>query len=102
MRGACCATPARGSSPSPRADGPAPVTTPDFLDDVARDDRRSRTVVLPDGRRLGYAEWGDARGRPLLFFHGTPSSRLGLEWAEDAAGARRVRVLSIDRPGHGL
>ncbi len=72
------------------------------LRDVTRDDRRSRTVVLPDGRRLGYAEWGDAQGWPVLFFHGTPSSRLGLEWAEDAAAAHGARVLSLDRPGHGL
>ena len=72
------------------------------LCEVARDDRRSRTVALPDGRRLGYAEWGASQGWPLLFFHGTPSSRLGLEWAEDAALAHGVRVLSLDRPGHGL
>jgi pimeloyl-ACP methyl ester carboxylesterase len=51
---------------------------------------------------LGYAEWGTASGWPLLFFHGTPSSRLGLEWAEDAAIAHGARVLSLDRPGHGL
>jgi pimeloyl-ACP methyl ester carboxylesterase len=72
------------------------------LCDVTRADRRSCTVVLPDGRRLGYAEWGDPHGWPVLFFHGTPSSRLGLEWAEDAAVGRGARVLSLDRPGHGL
>ena len=72
------------------------------LCDVARDDRRARTVVLPDGRRLGYAEWGDPQGWPMLFFHGTPSSRLGLEWAEDVAAEHGARVLSIARPGHGL
>jgi pimeloyl-ACP methyl ester carboxylesterase len=38
----------------------------------------------------------------VLFFHGTPSSRLGLEWAEDAATMSGARVISIDRPGHGL
>jgi pimeloyl-ACP methyl ester carboxylesterase len=66
------------------------------------DDRRSRTVTLPGGRRLGYAEWGDPAGWPVLYFHGTPSSRLGLEWAEAAAIAQGARVLSLDRPGHGL
>ena len=69
---------------------------------VESDDRRSRTVTLPDGRRLGYAEWGDPAGWPMLFFHGTPSSRLGLEWSEDAAISHGARVLSLDRPGHGL
>ena len=70
--------------------------------DVAREERLERTVALTDGRRLGYAEWGDPDGWPLLFFHGTPSSRLGLEWAEGPAVERGVRVLSLDRPGHGL
>jgi pimeloyl-ACP methyl ester carboxylesterase len=72
------------------------------LCEVARDDRHSRTVALPDGRRLGYAEWGVSQGWPMLFFHGTPSSRLGLEWAEGPAAAHGARVLSLDRPGHGL
>jgi pimeloyl-ACP methyl ester carboxylesterase len=70
--------------------------------EVACEDRRSQTVALPGGRRLGYAEWGDPLGWPVLFFHGTPSSRLGLDWAEDAAVAAGARLLSIDRPGHGL
>jgi pimeloyl-ACP methyl ester carboxylesterase len=78
------------------------MTSPDFVDDVARDDRRARTIALPDGRRLGYAEWGDPDGWPVLFFHGTPSSRLGLEWAEDGATDHGARVISLDRPGHGL
>ena len=70
--------------------------------DLRHDERRSRTIVLPDGRRLGYAEWGDPDGSPMLFFHGIPASRLGLEWAEDAALEHGVRLLSLDRPGHGL
>jgi pimeloyl-ACP methyl ester carboxylesterase len=74
----------------------------DGLCEVKRDDRRSRMVVLPDGRRLGYAEWGNPEGWPVLFFHGTPSSRLGLEWVEDSAGEHGARVISLDRPGHGL
>jgi pimeloyl-ACP methyl ester carboxylesterase len=70
--------------------------------EATSDDRRSRTVVLPDGHRLGYAEWGDPDGWPVLFFHGTPASRLGFEWAEDAAAEYGARLLSLDRPGHGL
>ena len=30
---------------------------------------------LPDGRRLGYTEFGDPSGIPLFAFHGTPGSR---------------------------
>ena len=32
-------------------------------------------IKLRDGRRLGYAEFGDPRGKPVLFFHGYPGSR---------------------------
>jgi pimeloyl-ACP methyl ester carboxylesterase len=70
--------------------------------DAECDDRHSRTVEIPGGRRLGYAEWGNASGWPILFFHGTPSSRLGLEWAEETAVEQGARILSLDRPGHGL
>jgi pimeloyl-ACP methyl ester carboxylesterase len=57
---------------------------------------------MPDGRRIGYAEWGDPNGWPILFFHGTPSSRLGLDWVETTARTYGARILSLDRPGHGL
>ena len=61
-----------------------------------------RTIRLRDGRRLGYAEWGDPRGRPLLYFHGWPGSRLEGRLADDAATARGVRLIALDRPGMGL
>ena len=34
------------------------------------------TVRLRDGRQVGYAEYGDLLGKPVVFFQGTPSSRL--------------------------
>jgi pimeloyl-ACP methyl ester carboxylesterase len=63
---------------------------------------RERTITLRDGRRLGYAEWGDPGGHPVLYFHGTPSSRLDPVLFADAPGAVGVRLLSLDRPGIGL
>ena len=33
-------------------------------------------LSLPDGRRLGYAEYGDPNGKPVMLFHGNPNSRL--------------------------
>lgn len=58
------------------------------------------TVTLPDGRRLAYTEWGVPDGRPVLYFHGTPGSRL---WCPDeqATVAARVRLIAPDRPGFG-
>ena len=32
-------------------------------------------VKLSDGRSVGYAEYGDPMGKPVLHFHGFPSSR---------------------------
>ncbi|OHB24913.1 MAG: hypothetical protein A2X84_04005 [Desulfuromonadaceae bacterium GWC2_58_13] len=66
------------------------------------DDPAARTLRLPDGRRLGYAEFGDPRGRPVLYFHGFPGSRLEARLGDAAARRQEVRLLAIDRPGYGL
>lgn len=59
-------------------------------------------LSLPDGRRLGYGEFGDADGVPIFYFHGVPSSRIsGLQVGVQAA-ARGGRIIAIDRPGIGL
>jgi pimeloyl-ACP methyl ester carboxylesterase len=56
---------------------------------------------LRDGRRLGYAEYGDPLGRPVVFFQGTPSSRL-LHPDEAMTTRLGARLIVIDRPGFGL
>lgn len=57
-------------------------------------------VRLRDGRALAYAEWGDPSGTPLMFFHGTPGSRL-LCPDERLSAERGVRLVTVDRPGYG-
>lgn len=64
--------------------------------------RLNQWLLLPDGRRLGFAESGDPTGRPVLLFHGTPGSRLKRHPDESIAQALGVRVLALDRPGYGL
>lgn len=64
--------------------------------------RDSQTLTLPDGRTLGYAEYGHPEGRPLFFFHGFPGSRLEAAGTDKIARRRRLRVISVDRPGMGL
>ncbi len=61
---------------------------------------RDATVTLPDGRRLAYTEWGVPDGKPVLSFHGTPSTRL---WCPDegATTTAGVRLIMPDRPGIG-
>lgn len=60
------------------------------------------SIQLADGRRLGFAEYGPSRGRPLLWFHGTPGARRQIApEARAAATARNVRLIAIERPGIG-
>lgn len=68
----------------------------------AMNDGTHRTIQLQDGRRLGYAEWGEPGGAPLFFFHGWPGSRLEGRLGDEAAREKGVRLIAIDRPGMGL
>ena len=59
---------------------------------------------LPDGRKLGYDEHGSPDGKPVFYFHGSPSSRLEskLYLSEDLLQSLNVRLITVDRPGMGL
>jgi pimeloyl-ACP methyl ester carboxylesterase len=64
--------------------------------------KEDNILVLGDGRRLGYAEYGDLAGWPLLFLHGTPGSRMMARFAASRAWALGVRLIAPERPGFGL
>jgi pimeloyl-ACP methyl ester carboxylesterase len=60
------------------------------------------SVVVEDGRRLGFAEFGVPSGRPIFWFHGTPGARRQIPAeAREAAEESNVRLIGIDRPGVG-
>ncbi len=59
-------------------------------------------LLTRDGLALGYAEYGDAAGTPLMFFHGMPGSRFGAAILDGPAKRAGVHVISPDRPGFGL
>lgn len=59
-------------------------------------------ITLSNGRRLGFAEFGDRRGKPVFYFHGFPGSRLEAKLADRIALDNQVRFIGIDRPGYGL
>lgn len=61
-----------------------------------------RVTRLRDGRRLGYSEYGDPAGRPVLFFHGFGTSRVICPPDDALAWRLGVRVIAVDRPGIGL
>jgi pimeloyl-ACP methyl ester carboxylesterase len=62
---------------------------------------RDGTVMLSDGRQLGYAEHGDPHGVPIVNCHGLPGGRV-LALDPDVLTARGVRLISWERPGFGL
>jgi pimeloyl-ACP methyl ester carboxylesterase len=57
---------------------------------------------LPDGRQLSFQEFGEASGQPILYFHGTPGSRVdAATFVSDPALSGLVHVVAADRPGYG-
>lgn len=60
------------------------------------------TIRLSDGRLLGYAEYGDPQGWPVLYFNGYPGTRFEGKLISEAAARASVRLIGLDRPGMGL
>jgi len=63
---------------------------------------RDGTTTLRDGRRLGWAQFGDPDGDPVFWFHGTPGARSQLPHdAGHLAVERGLRIVTVERPGTG-
>jgi pimeloyl-ACP methyl ester carboxylesterase len=60
-----------------------------------------RALTLSDGRLLSVWEGGDPAGVPVVYFHGTPSSRLQAVSGHEAAVRNGVRLIAANRPGYG-
>jgi len=60
-----------------------------------------KTITLRGGRTLGYREYGDPDGAPVVNCHGGTLCGLDLAAWSEAARALGVRVVSPDRPGLG-
>lgn len=71
------------------------------IDGVVPTPTRERTVQVCDGRSLRYASYGDPDGRPVLFLHGIPGSRVLGGLFDGPARQAGVRLLAPDRPGYG-
>lgn len=60
------------------------------------------TVRGSGGRSIGYGEFGDPNGKPVILFHGFGDSRL-TRFPDDELTARLgIRLITFDRPGIGL
>jgi len=62
----------------------------------------TNVLRLPDGRRVGYAEYGDPDGLPVFALHGTPGSRFMFALTNEGAQERGLRLIAPERPGYGL
>jgi pimeloyl-ACP methyl ester carboxylesterase len=71
-------------------------------EEPAAGDRHACVMRLADGTRIGYAEFGDRQGRPVLAIHGTPGSRYMFALTDQAARERGLRIIAPERPGYGL
>ena len=91
-----------GPRPIPNPPGP-PLSPRDAssLSDSTPYTETSNIVILPDGRKLGYAQYGSPRGKPVIFLHGMPGSRLDAAHFDDVGKELGARIIGIDRPGIG-
>jgi pimeloyl-ACP methyl ester carboxylesterase len=59
-------------------------------------------ILLSDGRKLSYWEFGKANGRPVFYFHGTPSSCLEPLLIDNEVFIEYgLRIIAPNRPGIG-
>jgi len=75
-------------------------------------DDTSDVFVLPDGRDMGFAQYGDlpqqsesdekrAKRRAIFFCHGLPGSRIEVACFGPIAERLGLRIIAVDRPGYG-
>jgi pimeloyl-ACP methyl ester carboxylesterase len=58
-------------------------------------------VPLDGDRTLCAERFGRVEGKPVLYFHGLPGSRLELVWADSLLHEAGLTVVAVDRPGFG-
>ncbi|GAA1481277.1 alpha/beta hydrolase [Gordonia sinesedis] len=60
------------------------------------------SVAVADRRRIGFAEFGSATGRAIVWLHGTPGARRQIPTeAREYAAENSIRLIGLDRPGVG-
>jgi pimeloyl-ACP methyl ester carboxylesterase len=53
------------------------------------------------GSTLAVRQSGDPDGKPLVYFHGTPSSRRETAFTDPVSTELGIRMIAFDRPGYG-
>jgi len=57
--------------------------------------------LVVDDRTVRVRTAGDPDGFPVVYFHGTPGSRLDLAFGDELVAGAGVWLISFDRPGYG-
>jgi len=69
---------------------------------ISAPSKTDQQLQLPDGRTLGFAEYGSAEGNVLFYCHGYPGSRFEAGVLDEIGRETGTRIISLDRPGMGL
>lgn len=67
-----------------------------------QDTSSTKIIKLPNGTDLCFSEFGTPNGKPVIYFHGFPGSRLETQRFNHIAAENGYRLITIDRPGMGL
>lgn len=62
----------------------------------------ARQAQLQDGRRLGFAQFGDAEAAPVIIFHDLWGNRNVRHPDDSILADIGIRLIGIDRPGYGM
>lgn len=62
----------------------------------------ARQAQLKDGRRLGFVEYGDPSGKPVILFHDLWGNRTLRHPDDNILKKLGIRLIGIDRPGYGI
>jgi pimeloyl-ACP methyl ester carboxylesterase len=68
----------------------------------ARSRPHDLTIETDGGRRLGVRLAGAPDGPLVVYMHGSPSSRLDVDYMHERSERRGIQLVGIDRPGYGL
>ena len=63
--------------------------------------KRFDQIILPDGRNLAFAEFGDPAGSPIYYCHGGISSKLDIAFVDSFCENNGIRIIAPDRPAIG-
>lgn len=77
-----------------------------------KEDTTSDVFVLPDGRDLSFAQYGDlpqqfesderrAKRKTIFYCHGLPGSRIEIASFDPIASRLGLRIIAVERPGYG-